>query len=80
MELLCIHGTMGLQVVVFELLLIQYVGRVCLVYVHAKCVIYEIYDSYTGSNWVTACFEVVLGLERDMGLFMNTWPCPKEVK
>ena len=40
-ELLCIHGTRDLGVVVLELLTIQNVGCVCHVYVHAKCASYE---------------------------------------
>ena len=41
-EFLCVHGTLGLRVVVFELLTIQNVGCVCHLYFAAKCVSYEL--------------------------------------
>ena len=34
----------------------------------------------TGKWCVAVCLELGLGVERDMGFLMNTWPCPKEVK
>ena len=84
MEISCIHGTRGLGVVVLEGLLIQKMGCVCHVYSAAKCASYESHGVFplgsTGKWYVAVGLELGRGLERGMGLFMNTWPCSKEVK
>ena len=83
-EISCVHGTLGLRVVVLELLTIQNVGRVSVIYVHAMWGSWRTSDMSplwsTGSWCVADSLGLGLGFERDMGMFMNTWPCPKEVK
>ena len=83
-EFLCVHGTLGLRVVVLELLTIQNVGRVSVIYVHAMWGSWRTSDMSplwsTGKWCVAVSLGLGLGFERDMGMFMNTWPCPKEVK